>query len=61
MTSLKKLNRKNIIAFALNDKELEALNRYCEKYNITNRSDIIRKSLMTKVIGQLSKDSPTLF
>jgi metal-responsive CopG/Arc/MetJ family transcriptional regulator len=45
----------------LNDSEMRALNRYCDKYNVKNRSRFVREALMRKVLKQFEKDAPTLF
>jgi hypothetical protein len=40
---------------------MRALNRYCEKYNVQNRSRFVRETLMRTVLKQFEKDAPTLF
>ena len=45
----------------LNDKEQRALDKYCVKYRIENRSRLIRESLMRAILKQLDNDQPTLF
>ena len=45
----------------LNDSELRALERYCEKYSVRNRSRFVRETLMRAVLKQFEKDTPTLF
>ncbi|MBR5676850.1 MAG: hypothetical protein IKX20_01770 [Paludibacteraceae bacterium] len=45
----------------LNEKEQKALDRYCAKYGIENRSRLIRESLMRAILKQLDNDQPTLF
>lgn len=56
-----KAPRKNRIAIMLNEKEQKALDRYCAKYGIENRSRLIRESLMRAILKQLDNDQPTLF
>lgn len=53
--------RTHRVDILLNDSELRALNRYCEKYGVRNRSRFVRETLMRKVLKQFEKDSPTLF
>lgn len=53
--------RENIVAFSLNDPELIALQKYCDKYKIKNRSKFIRESVMKVVLNRLTEDYPTLF
>lgn len=45
----------------LNDSEQRALDNYCRKYNIVNRSRFIRQTLMKNILHQLASDTPTLF
>jgi metal-responsive CopG/Arc/MetJ family transcriptional regulator len=40
---------------------MRALNRYCDKYNVQNRSRVVREALMRSVLKQFEKDTPTLF
>jgi hypothetical protein len=45
----------------LNASEMRALERYCDKYTISNRSKLIRETLMTNILKRFDLDSPTLF
>ena len=53
--------RKNRISILLNDSELRALERYCDQYTVTNRSRLIRETLMRNTLKRFDSDSPTLF
>ena len=53
--------RNKRIAIMLNERERHALDNFCAKYNITNRSRFVRETLMRAVLKQFEKDSPTLF
>ena len=53
--------RQHRVSIMLNDSEMRALDRYCEKYNVRNRSRFVRETLMRNVLKQFEKDSPTLF
>ena len=57
----KKLERKNRVSIMLNDAELHVLQQFCDRYNVTNRSRLIRETLIKAVLKQLDKDAPTLF
>ncbi len=61
MKKRKHAPRSNRISILLNDHEMKALDRYCEKYNIDNRSRLIRETLMRNLLHRFYKDSPTLF
>ena len=56
-----KEQRNNRVSIMLNDSEMRALNRFCERYTVTNRSRLIREALMRSILHRLDKDSPTLF
>ena len=49
------------ISILLNEKEQKMLDRFCEKYGVSNRSRLIRETLMRAILKQLDKDQPTLF
>ena len=56
-----KLKRKHQVVFMLNELELEALDKYCVKYKVKNRSKLIREALMTEILIQFDRDYPSLF
>ncbi|MDA3890848.1 MAG: hypothetical protein PF517_04200 [Salinivirgaceae bacterium] len=55
------LRRKHKHQILLNDYEIDALNQYCKKHKIINKSKVIREALFTKVLRNLEDDYPTLF
>lgn len=57
----KSLLRKNRVTFVLNDKELNALEAYCKRFRVKNKSRFVRAVLMSTVIERLEQSSPTLF
>jgi hypothetical protein len=57
----KLLKRKHRAGFMLNDKELEAVDAYCKKYKIDNKSKFMRETVMRYVMDQFLSDYPTLF
>lgn len=56
-----KAPRANRITILLNESEQRALDRFCERYNITNRSRLVRESLMRAILKKIENDQPTLF
>ncbi len=56
-----KLKRTNTVQFLFNDLELEAFEKYCKKYKITNKSRFIRETVMTEILGRFDRDYPSLF
>ncbi len=57
----KSIPRRNRVSILLNDKEMHALNKYCDKYMVSNRSRLIRETLMRNILRRFDVDSPTLF
>lgn len=55
------LKRKHHIAFTLNDMELAAFEKYCKKYNVTNRANFVRETLISYVLKKFDEDYPRLF
>lgn len=53
--------RTHRVDIMLNDSEMRALTRYCDKYGVRNRARFVRETLMRAVLKQFEKDSPTLF
>ena len=58
---MKKQARENKITILLNESEQRMLDRFCEQYNITNRSRLIREALMRAILKKMDSDQPTLF
>mgnify|MGYP003413215714 FL=1 len=54
-------NRIHRLHIALNEKEFKVLNRFFEEYNITNKSKLIRETLMSAILKKFEEDAPTLF
>ncbi len=55
------LKRSHRTAFLLNDKEKEAIESYCKKNKIKNKSKFMRETLMRTVMDHFLEDYPTLF
>lgn len=53
--------RTHRISIVLNDREKRALDKYCDKYTIKNRSKLIRQTLMQNILKRFDQDTPTLF
>jgi hypothetical protein len=55
---LKRINRTTLL---FNGREQEAIELYCEKYKIRNRSRFMREAIITEVLKRFDEDYPTLF
>jgi len=56
-----KEQRNNRVSIMLNDSEMRVLNRFCDKYDVSNRSKVIREALMRSILKRMDADAPTLF
>ena len=45
----------------LNDSEMAAINRYCDKFRVATKTVLFRKAIMEKVLSELDDNHPTLF
>lgn len=59
--SVSVLRRTRRSSFLLNDKEKEAIDIYCKKNKIKNKSKFIRETIMRIVMDHFVDDYPTLF
>ena len=58
---MKKQARSYRVSILLNESEQRALDRFCERYGITNRSRLVRETLMRAILKKIENDQPTLF
>ncbi len=56
-----RLKRQHRVCILLNEKELEAIEIYCKKNKIKNRSGFIRETTLRMVMNHFLDDYPTLF
>jgi len=55
---LLRVNKKTIL---FNNRELKAIERYCRKYRIKNRSKFMREAIISSILKKYDEDYPTLF
>ncbi len=55
---LKRINSKNIL---FNNKEISAIEVYCKKYRVDNKSKFMRETIISAVLKKFSDDYPTLW
>lgn len=53
--------REHRVSILLNESERRALERFCNKYGVANRSRLIRETLMRAILKKMDNDQPTLF
>ena len=56
-----KLRRTHRTSILFNQREQEAINLYCDKYKIRNKSKFMREVIMTEILKKFDEDYPTLF
>ena len=56
--SLKRIHQKSIL---FNTKEINAINKYCKKYKIKNRSKFMREAIISTILQKFEEDPPSLF
>ena len=57
-TKLKRVHRRSIL---FNTREIDAINYYCKKYKIRNRSRFMREIIISSVLKTFDEDYPSLF
>ena len=55
---LKRINSKVIL---FNNKELKAIEVYCKKYRINNKSGFMRETIIMAILKKFNDDYPTLW
>ena len=56
--SLKRVHRKSIL---FNKREIQAIEHYCKKYKIKNKSKFMREIIISSVLKKFDEDYPSLF
>ena len=56
--SLKRINRTSIL---FNERELKAIDHYCERFKIDNRSKFMREAIISEVLKKFEDNYPTLW
>lgn len=56
--SLKRVNRQAIL---FNERELKAIEHYCSRFKINNRSKFMREAIITEVLKKFEDNYPTLW
>jgi hypothetical protein len=55
------LLRRNKHSLRFNNREMNAIEAYCKKYKVDNRSKFMRETILTQILSRFDKDYPTLF
>jgi hypothetical protein len=55
------LVRKSSQSIRFNNKEMSAINNYCKKFKIKNKSKFMREAIISEVLRKFEKNYPTLW
>ena len=56
--SLKRINRHSIL---FNERELKAIEHYCDRFKVNNRSKFMREAIIGEVLKKFEENYPTLW
>lgn len=45
----------------MNDSEMAAINRYCDRFRVNTKASLFREAIMEKILSELDDNHPTLF
>lgn len=54
----KRINRKQIL---FNNRELKAIDKYCERFKVPNQSAFMREAIITAILERFDNHLPSLF
>ena len=55
---LKRINKQSIL---FNTHEINAINKYCQQFKISNKSKFMREAIITEVLKKFDENYPSLF
>jgi nickel-dependent lactate racemase len=55
------LVRKSQQSIRFNNKEMSAIDNYCKKFKIKNKSKFMREAIITEILRKFDKNYPTLW
>jgi hypothetical protein len=55
------LARKKSQSIRFNNRELSAINQYCKKFKVKNKSKFMREAIITEVLKKFDNNYPTLW
>lgn len=56
-----RLKRSNRLTIMLNNREQRALNIYCQRFRVKNRSKFLRETVMTAILKRFDDELPSLW
>jgi len=58
---VEKLRRTTSLTLKLNHREARALDIYCQRFRVNNRSEFMRRTIMQAIIGRFEAEHPSLW
>ncbi len=55
------LLRNNRREIRFNEREMQAIEAYCRKYKVRNKSKFMRETIISEILKKFDEDYPTLF
>jgi hypothetical protein len=55
---LKRVNRQSLM---FNNREMQAIEKYCKKYKVDNKSKMYREAIISSILRTFNDDYPTLW
>lgn len=55
------LMRRSRQAILFNERELKAIEHYCQRFKVNNRSQFMREAIITEVLRKFEDNYPTLW
>jgi hypothetical protein len=56
-----RLKRTNRLSLMLNRREIRALDIYCNRFRIKNKSEFLRETIMKAILKRFEEEHPTLW
>ncbi len=60
-TKEESLRRKKSHSIRFNNREQSAIDQYCEKFRVKNKSKFMREAIITEVLRKFDENYPTLW
>jgi hypothetical protein len=56
-----RIKRTTTLTLRLNNREVKALNIYCRRFRVKNKSDFMRRTIMQAIVCRFDSEHPTLW
>jgi hypothetical protein len=56
-----KIRRTTTLTLRLNQREARALNIYCKRFRVRSKSDFMRRTILSAIVGRFETEHPSLW